>query len=38
MPLQQGNIIEMDIGFLNPGVYFVVVDLSGKRNVIKLML
>ncbi|MFC2131442.1 WD40 repeat domain-containing protein [Bacteroidota bacterium] len=38
MPLQtQGNIIEIDIGYLTAGVYFVIVDVSGKRYVIKLM-
>ncbi|MFC2130986.1 T9SS type A sorting domain-containing protein [Bacteroidota bacterium] len=32
-----GNMLEMDINFLIPGVYFVVVDVGGERFVIKIL-
>ncbi|MFC2130995.1 T9SS type A sorting domain-containing protein [Bacteroidota bacterium] len=38
VPVQHnGNTIETNIEYLSAGVYFVVVDVSGKRIVIKLM-
>ncbi|MFC2130994.1 T9SS type A sorting domain-containing protein [Bacteroidota bacterium] len=37
VPLQQGNTIEMDIDFLNPGVYFVVINYSGNIKTLKIL-
>lgn|GEM_PF-4391905 len=36
--LQTNNEIEMDLNYLNCGVYFVVVDVGGKRRVVKVMM
>ncbi|MFH1052116.1 MAG: hypothetical protein V1779_14440 [bacterium] len=37
VPVQYGNEIEMDLEYLTSGVYFVVVDVGGKRSVVKVM-
>ncbi len=36
-PVKSGNEIEIDLNYLNSGVYFVVVDIDGKRSVLKVM-
>ncbi|MFH1049393.1 MAG: T9SS type A sorting domain-containing protein [bacterium] len=37
VPLQNGNEIEIDLEYLTPGVYFVVVDFNGSRKVLKIL-
>ncbi len=36
-PVQNGNEIEINLEYLTSGVYFVVVDVGGKRNVVKIL-